>query len=184
MKVVMTSFSKLNMFVATPTRLLGLLVLLASVGFVGAAQAQSKIGFVNTDRIFRDSPQAKAAQTKLEAEFSKRQKELQDQAARLKTSSEKFEKDSPTLSEAERNKRQKDLLEQDRDLQRRDRELREDFNTRRNEELQAVLERANRVVRDVAQQEKYDIVFQEAVYVNPAIDITEKVLKVLNAAAK
>lgn len=151
---------------------------------LGVAQAQTKIGFVNTDRIFRESPQAKAAQTKLEQEFAKRQKDLQDQAARLKASSEKFEKDAPALSEAERNKRQKDLLEQDRDLQRRDRELREDFNARRNEELQAVLERANRVVKEVAQQEKYDIVFQEAVYVNPAVDITEKVLKALGTAAK
>jgi outer membrane protein len=155
-----------------------------TLGFVSiaAAQAQAKIGFVNTDRIFRDSPQAKAAQAKLEQEFSKRQKDLQDQAARLKTTSEKFEKDAPTLAEAERSKRQKDILEQDRDLQRRDRELREDFNARRNEELQAVLERANKVVREVAAQEKYDIVFQEAVYVNPAIDITEKVLKALSSA--
>jgi outer membrane protein len=144
------------------------------------ALAQSKIGFVNTDRIFRDATPAKAAQVKLEQEFARRQKDLQDQAGRLKATSERFEKDAPTLSEQERTRRQRELVEADRDLQRKDRELREDFNARRNEELQAVLERANRVVREIAQQEKYDIIFQEAVYVNPAIDITEKVLRVLN----
>jgi outer membrane protein len=156
---------------------------ISAVALVSAASpvmAQGKIGFVNTDRIFRDAAPAKAAQAKLEQEFARRQKELQDQAARLKALSERFEKEAPTLSEQERTRRQRELVESDRDLQRKDRELREDFNARRNEELQAVLERANRVVRDVAQQEKFDIIFQEAVYVNPAIDITEKVLRVLN----
>jgi outer membrane protein len=152
----------------------------ALVCAVSPVLAQSKIGFVNTDRIFRDATPAKAAQAKLEQEFARRQKDLQEQAARLKTLSERFEKDAPTLSEQERTRRQRELVESDRDLQRKDRELREDFNARRNEELQAVLERANRVVREVAQQEKFDIIFQEAVYVNPAIDITEKVLRVLN----
>jgi outer membrane protein len=172
----------MNMNVISMSRWFLTLFALTVLCGMGAAQAQVKIGFVNTDKIFRESPQAKAAQTKLDAEFSKRQKELQDSAARLKVASEKYEKDGPTLAEAERTKRQKELVDQDRDLQRRDRELREDFNTRRNEELQAVLERANRVVKEVAQQEKYDIVFQEAVYVNPAIDITDKVLKVLATA--
>jgi outer membrane protein len=170
---------KMNMKFLSRVVLISIVTLLAGIS---SAQAQVKIGFVNTDKIFRESPQAKAAQTKLDAEFSKRQKDLQDSAARLKTASEKFEKDAPTLAEAERTKRQKDMVDQDRDLQRRDRELREDFNTRRNEELQAVLERANRVVKEVALQEKYDIVFQEAVYVNPAIDITDKVLKALTTA--
>lgn len=157
----------------------------AVVGAVGAltasAQAQeARIGFVNTERIFRESGPARQAQQKLEAEFAKRNKELQDGAARVKAMSERLEKDGPTLSEAERLKRQREIAEQDRDLQRRDREFREDLNQRKNEELAVVLERANRVIRQIAETEKYDIIFQEAVYANPRIDITDKVIRVLN----
>jgi outer membrane protein len=150
-----------------------------------AAQAQEfRIGFVNTDRIFRESAPAKASQTKLEQEFAKREKELVDMGNTLKTASERFERDAPTLSETQRNTRQKQLVEQDRDFQRKRREFQEDLNNRKNEEFQQVLERANRVVRQVAESEKYDLVLQEAVYINPKHDITEKVIKAINGGAK
>ena len=100
----------------------------------------------------------------------------------LKTGSEKFEREAPTLSESQRAARQKQLLDQDREFQRKRREFQEDLNTRKNEEQQLVVERANRAVKQVAEAEKYDVVFQEAVYINPKHDITEKVIKALNAA--
>lgn len=150
-----------------------------------SAQAQEfRIGFVNTDRIFRESAPAKASQTKLEQEFAKREKELVDLGNTLKTASERFERDAPTMSETQRNTRQKQLVEQDRDFQRKRREFQEDLNNRKNEEFQQVLERANRVVRQVAESEKYDLVLQEAVYINPKHDITEKVIKAINGGAK
>jgi outer membrane protein len=150
-----------------------------------AAQAQEfRIGFVNTDRIFRESAPAKASQTKLEQEFAKREKELVDMGNTLKTASERFERDAPTLSESQRATRQKQLVDQDREFQRKRREFQEDLNTRKNEEFQQVLERANRVVRQVAESEKYDLVLQEAVYINPKHDITEKVIKAINGGAK
>ena len=147
------------------------------------AQAEEfRVGFVNTDRIFREANSAKAAQAKLETEFSKREKEIADLGNTIKTASERFEKESPTLAESQRNTRQKQLVEQDRDFQRKRREFQEDLNTRKNEELQAVLERANRIVKQVAELEKYDVVLQEAVYFNPKHDITDKVIKALNAS--
>jgi outer membrane protein len=150
----------------------------------GYAQAQEfRIGFVNTDRIFREAAAAKAAQTKLEQEFAKREKELGDLANVLKTASDKFEKEAPTLAETQRATRQRALVDQDRDFQRKRREFQEDLNTRKNEELQGVLERANKVVKQVAEAEKYDVILQEAVYINPKHDITDKVLKALNSAA-
>ena len=139
-----------------------------------------RIGFVNTDRIFREANLAKSAQTKLEQEFSRREKEVQGLAAQLKTASEKFERESPTLPDAQRTTRQRQLVEQDRDFQRKQREFQEDLNLRKNEELQSVLERANRVIKQVAEAEKYDLVIQEAVYINPKHDITDKVLSGLN----
>jgi outer membrane protein len=158
-----------------------LLVLMGLVAF--AAQAQDfRVGFVNTDRIFREANTAKAAQAKLEQEFSRREKELNDIGNNLKTLSDKFEREAPTLSEAQRNQRQKQLVDQDREFQRKRREFQEDLNARKNEELQAVLERANKVVKQVAEAEKYDVVLQEAVYINPKHDITDKVIKALNAA--
>ena len=147
------------------------------------AQAQEfKMGFVNTERIFREAASAKQAQAKLEQEFSRREKDLMDAGNALKAASEKLEREAPTLSESQRNARQKQLVEQDRDFQRKRREFQEDLNARKNEEQQVVVERANRAVKQVAESEKYDVIFQEAVYVNPKHDITDKVIKALNAA--
>lgn len=158
------------------------LVLGASALLASAHAEEFKAGFVNTDRIFREANSAKAAQSKLEQEFSRREKELVDLGGSIKALSDKFEREAPTLSESQRATRQKQLVEQDRDFQRKRREFQEDLNARKNEELQQVLERANRVVKQVAETEKYDVIFQEAVYINPKHDITDKVLKVLNAS--
>lgn len=151
------------------------------VGFTASAQ-EFKVGIVNLDRIFREANSAKAAQTKLEQEFGKREKDLTDVGSQLKTTSDKFEREAPTLSETQRVTRQKQLVDQDRDFQRKRREFQEDLNARKNEELQSVIERANKVVKALAEAEKYDLIVQEAVYVNPKHDITDKVLKSLNAA--
>jgi len=139
------------------------------------------MGFISTERIFREAASAKQAQAKLEQEFSKREKDLVDLGNTLKAASEKFEREAPTLSESQRNSRQKQLVEQDRDFQRKRREFQEDLNARKNEEQQVVVERANRAVKQVAESEKYDVIFQEAVYINPKHDITDKVIKALNA---
>jgi outer membrane protein len=151
---------------------------------VAPATAQElKIGYVNSERVMRESNPAKAAQAKLQAEFSKREKELDDSAGKLKAAADKLEKDAVTLSEAERNRRQRDLVEADRDLQRKRREFQEDLNQRRNEELASVIERANRVIRQIYESEKYDLVLQEVIFAGARVDITEKVIKVLNAPA-
>jgi outer membrane protein len=146
----------------------------------GARAEEAKIGFVSTERIFREATPAKAAQDKIAQEFSKREKELQDLAARIKGMSDKLDKEASVLPDSDRSKRQRDLTDLDKEFQRKQREFREDLNQRRNEELAAVLERTNKVIKQIAEAEKYDIVFQEAVYVSPRIDITDKVLKALN----
>lgn len=150
-------------------------------GGLAHAQETFRIGFVNPDRVLREAQPAKAAQAKLEAEFTKRERDLAAQGEALKAASEQFEREAPTLSESQRLTRQRALVEQDRDFQRRRREFQEDLNARKNEELQQVYERANRVVRQVAEAEKYDAILQEAIYINPKHDITEKVIKALNA---
>ncbi|HVQ04393.1 MAG TPA: OmpH family outer membrane protein [Burkholderiaceae bacterium] len=149
----------------------------------GAANAQElKIGYVNSERVLREAIPAKAAQTKLEGEFGKRERELTDQAGRLKATADRLEKEAPTLSEAERSRRQRELVEQDRDLQRKRREFQEDLNQRKNEELATVVERANRVIKQIFDQEKYDLILQEVVFAGPKVDITDKVIKALNSA--
>lgn len=165
------------------SRSMWLALWVAALVFAPAVQAQSsaRIGFVNTDRLLREATPAKAAQTKLEQEFSRREKEIDDAGMALKTASERFEREAPTLSESQRNTRQRQLLEQDREFQRKRREFQEDLNARKQEELQHILDRANRVVKQVAEAEKYDVILQEAVYVNPRLDITDQVIKALNA---
>ena len=146
---------------------------------VAQAQDAVRIGYVNTERILRDAAPAKAAQQKLEAEFSKRDKELQELAARLKGLGEKLERDGAVMTDSERGRRQREFSDLDKDFQRKQREFREDLNQRRNEELAQVVERANRVIRQIAEQEKYDFILQDAVFASPRVDITEKVLRSL-----
>jgi outer membrane protein len=149
---------------------------------VTTAQAQDlKIGYVNSERVLREANPAKAAQAKLEVEFGKREKDLADVANRLKAAADKLEKEAPTLSEAERSRRQRDLVEQDRDFQRKRREFQEDLNQRKNEELSGVVERANKVIKQIFEQEKYDLILQDAVHWSPRVDITKKVIDALNA---
>jgi outer membrane protein len=157
--------------------------LLASVATATLAQ-ESKIGYINTQRVTTESAPAKAAQAKLEQEFSKRQRDLVDMQTSLKAEGEKFERDAPTLVESQRISRAKDIEQKSRELQRKQREFQEDLNGKRNEELQSVLDKANKAVRQVADAEKYDLIIQEVVYSNTKHDITDKVLKILNNASK
>jgi len=167
-------------------RALGGLVLgLSALSMTGAsALAQvvaqgTKIGFVNTERILRDSVPAKAAQTKIEAEFKTRDGELQRMAGNLRSLAEKYDKDAPVLSESERTRRQRELFNLDTDLQRKRGEFQEDFNRRRNEEFSALVEKANDVIKNIAEREGYDLVIQDAVTVNPRVDITDQVIQAL-----
>lgn len=158
-----------------------LTLFVAGLFLVSGVQAQEmKIGVVSTERIFREAAPYKAAQVKIEQEFAKRQKELQDLASRLKAMAVKLDKDAAVLSDTDRMKRQRELAEVDKDFQRTQREFKEDLNQRRNEEMAVVLDRTTKAIKQIAEAEKYDIVLQEAVYISPRIDITDKVLKALN----
>ena len=148
----------------------------------GAVAQELKIGYVNSERVLREAAPAKAALARMEADFTKRDKELNDQATRWKAAADKIEKDAPTLPEAERNRRQRELVEQERDLQRKRREFQEDLNQRRNEETAGLVERANKVIKQIFDSEKYDLIVQDVVFASPRVDITEKVIKALNAA--
>jgi outer membrane protein len=148
---------------------------------MGVQAQELKIGYVNSDKVLREAAPAKAAQAKLEQEFGKRDRELNDLAVRLKSAADKLEKDAPTLPEAERNRRQRELVDQDREIQRKRREFQEDLNQRKNEELAAVVERANKVIKQIFEAEKYDLILQEAVFAGPRADITDKVIRALNA---
>lgn len=147
----------------------------------GAQAQELKIGYVNSDRVLRDALPARAAYTKIEAEFGKREKDLTEMSARLKAAADKLDKESPTLTESERVRRQRELVDQDREIQRKRREYQEDLNQRRNEEMAALVDRANKIIRQIADQDKYDLIIQEAVFASSRIDITEKVVKALNA---
>ena len=158
-------------------------VALSAVCAAPALAQDLKIGYVNSERVLRESNAAKAAQTKLEVEFGKRERELNDATTKLKTAADKLEKDGPTVASVDLARRQRELVDQDRDLQRKRREFQEDLNQRRNEELAAVVERANRVIRQIYESEKYDLILQEVVFASARVDITDKVIRTLNAPA-
>ncbi|HMU99834.1 MAG TPA: OmpH family outer membrane protein [Rhodocyclaceae bacterium] len=143
---------------------------------------QLKIGYVNTQRIFRDAPAAVKAAKKLEGEFSKRDQDLQRMAKQLQGMQENLEKNSVTMSEADRRTKEKEFAELSREFQRKQREFREDLNLRQNEENAAVIEKANKAIKQIAETEKYDLILQDVVWVSPRLDITEKVIKALSEA--
>jgi len=152
---------------------------LLAVSVPATAQTDNRIGFVNTARILRDAGPAVRAQKRIEAEFSKRDQELAKVAEQLKRMQDELERQGLTLPESQRRTKEREFADLNRDFQRRQREFREDLNQRRNEELARVVEQANRVIRQIAEQENYDIIFQDAVYANPRIDITDRVIKAL-----
>jgi outer membrane protein len=154
---------------------------LMSLSAFGLQAQDLKIGYINSERVLKEANLAKAAQLKLETEFGKREKDLKDAENKLRGAAEKLEKDAPTLAEAERNRRQRDLVEADRDLQRKRREWQEDLTQRKNEELGAVVERANRVIKQIFDAEKYDLIVQDALHASARVDITKKVIDALNA---
>jgi outer membrane protein len=156
-------------------------ILLAALllGCAMAASAQMKIGFVNTERVFREAAPAKRAQQVLEREFSARNAELgriEKQGRDLQT---ELEKENVTMPEAARREKERQLADISRNFQRLQREIREDLNLRRNEELARVQERATRIINQIAEQEKFDLIIQEAVFASSRIDITDKVIKAL-----
>jgi outer membrane protein len=153
----------------------------ASVAIPVRAQAPDyRIGFVNSERLFRDAAPAKRAQQKLEKEFAGRDAEIQKLAKQVRDLQAALEKDGVTMAEVERRNKERDLANMSRDLQRAQREFREDLNLRRNEELSAVQERANKVIQQIAVDEKFDLIIQDPViYASPRIDITDRVIKAL-----
>ncbi|MCK6391520.1 MAG: OmpH family outer membrane protein [Azonexus sp.] len=154
--------------------------LISALFATGAAAAELKVGYVNTQRIFRDAPAAQKAAKKLESEFSKRDQDLQRMAKQLQGLQENLEKNSVTMAETERRAKEKEFGELSREFQRRQREFREDLNLRQNEENAAVIEKANRAIKQIAESEKYDLILQDVVWVSPRLDVTDRVIKALS----
>ena len=158
--------------------LIALLALLPA-SYASAADAL-KIGYVNTQRIFRDAPTAVKAAKKIEAEFSKRDQDLQRLSKQLQTLQESLEKNAVTMAESERRTKEKDLNEMSREFQRKQREFREDLNLRQNEENAAIIEKANKAIKQLAETEKFDLILQDVVWVSPKLDVTDKIIKALS----
>jgi len=147
-----------------------------------AAEPEIKIGFVNGQRVINESPQAARAKKKLEKEFEKRDQDLQKLGKQLQGMQEALEKNAVTMSEVDRRNKEREFNDLNREFQRRQREFREDLNLRQNEEMSAIYERVNKVIKQVAESEKYDLILQEAVVVSNRIDLTDKVIKALQDA--
>jgi outer membrane protein len=153
----------------------GLLAVLLGAGV--SLAADFKVGVVDTERILRESAPAMAAENKIEKEFSGRDQEIKKLMKQAKELQVLLEKEDSKLSDADRRNKERELTTMNADLQRLQREFREDLNLRKNEELAIVLEQANKAIQTIAEAEKYDLILQEAVYRNPKIDITDRVIK-------
>ena len=140
-----------------------------------------KIGYVKVEEVIQNASISKTAEKKLRKEFAKKDAELKKLTTELKKKVEIFDRDQAILSNEEKKKVQRDLADMERDLRRKNRETKEDLNQRRSEELAAVIEKARAVIKKIAEKEKFDLIVENAVYAAPTINITEKVIKALNA---
>jgi outer membrane protein len=159
------------------------LLLAAALCVCSAAQAQrapSRIGIVYIERLWTESKMAKAADAKLEAEFSKRDKALREQISHFKALSDKFDGEAPTLAESDRIRRARELLDLENDVKRAQREFREDLIQRKGEERDNIGSKAKKIIEQIAEQEQLDVVLQDAVWFSPRIDLTDKVIKMLD----
>lgn len=153
---------------------------MAALPVAQAVAADMKIGYVNTQRIFRDAPAAQKAAKKIESEFSRRDQDMQRMAKQLQSLQEGLEKNGMTMSENDRRNKERELNDLSRDFQRKQREFREDLNLRQNEENAAIIEKANKAIKQIAESEKFDLIVQDVVWVSPKLDITDKVIKSLS----
>ncbi|MDX8379063.1 MAG: OmpH family outer membrane protein [Gallionella sp.] len=154
------------------------LLLLGFFIFSGTAVADDfKVGVVNTERVLRESLPAMKAEKKIEKEFAGRNLKIQQTIKQVKDLQFLMDQGAVGLSEVAHRNKKRELNALNVNLQRMQREFREDLSLRKNEELAVVLEKANKAIQAIAETEKYDLILQEAVYRNPSIDITDKVIK-------
>ena len=158
---------------------LSVVAIMLSAVAMPSAHAE-KIGFVNTERLLREAPLSVKAQKKLEKEFSPREQELQKMAKQARDIQVQLDKDGVTMSDSERKAKERDLAGLNRELQRQGREFREELNQRRNQELGDIQEKARKAILEIAKAEKFDLIVEQAVYFNPKIDITDRVMKSLS----
>lgn len=161
------------------SKYLAVSLILASAFAAAPAVAETKIGFVNTEKLLREAPLSVAAQKKLEREFASRQQDLQKLAKQARDLQSQLDKDGVTMSDSERKNKERELGNHSRELQRKEREFREDLNLRRNEELGQIQERARKTIQEIARSEKFDLIVEQAVFVDSKIDITDRVMKAL-----
>ncbi len=159
------------------------ILMTACLAVVVPAHAEFKIGFINTQRVLSDAPQAAKAKKKIEKEFEKRNLELQKLAKQLQGLQESLEKNSMTMSEADRRNKEREFNDLGRDFQRREREFKEDLNLRQNEEMAAIFERVNKAIKTIGETEKFDLIVQEALFASSRIDITDRIIKQLGEPA-
>lgn len=159
---------------------LGLLGALAAPPALAQAGA-GKVAFIATERLYAESKLAKAADARIAAEFSGRGKANFELADRLKKLSEKFDGDARTLAEPERTRRAREVLDLDKEVQRKEQSYRDDLMQRKSEERARIADTAYALIGQIAEQEKIDVVlFREALWMRPSIDITDRILKRLD----
>jgi outer membrane protein len=169
-----------NLIASLPKSLVFAALCAGSMAHAQTVAQPSRIGVVVTERLMTESKMAKVADAKIQAEFSRRQKANEDMIAKFKAASEKFDSDAPRLSEIERTKRARELFDMEKDVQRMQREFSEDLMQRKNEERAAIAQRAYKLIEQIAEQEHLDVVLQESAWYSPRVDITDKILKLLD----
>ena len=167
-----------NLIASLPRSLV--FAMLCASSLAHAQMAPSRIGVVFTERLMTESKMAKAADAKIQAEFSKRQKANEEMVAKFKQASEKFDADAPKLTDIERTRRTRELFDMEKDVQRMQREFQEDLLQRKNEERSAIAQKAYKLIEQIAEQDHLDVVLQESAWSSPRVDITDKILKLLD----
>lgn len=148
----------------------------------GMAAAEVKIAAIRSGELIMQSPQFKSGQDKMKVQFDKRQKDLENDAKKFQEDVKKFQKEADLLSPSDRAKQEKDLSSRQVDLNYKQRQLQEDVQNTDRQLTQDMQAKIKDVIAAVAKEKGYDLIVQDPVFVTPAVDITDAVLKKLQAS--
>lgn len=160
---------------------LSVLLVAAALGAPAIARAQVKVGFVDIARVLRDAALAQRVRKKILADFAERERDLAALAARLERQQQDLQKNNAARRETEQRVKEREIEELGRSLERRRQQFQEDLNQRRNNELASLVEQTNKVVRQIADKENYDLISQNAVWASHKADLTARVIQALDA---
>ncbi len=155
-------------------------IAVASVFFAHAAYAETKIAVINSVKILAEANISKDAQAKIRQEVTQREKELDKMDDKIKGMIKSFQTGAAKMSDEDKQKRQQEINMAVMELNQKQAQFQNEAEKMRRSQEDTVFQKVDAIIKTIATQEKYDIVVQDPVYAASSVDISDKVISILN----